>query len=113
MSKNDDDSGLVGYLRHPWTAVTAGFGLLGQSLGVVDPLALLDAGMAFVIGSVDLWYPLLSVLRRLGGVVEFIPTALAENLFVVGALVYAAYLVVTIADSWTDYIKQRFNRKNS
>lgn len=113
MSDRDDDGGLDDWLRHPWASVSAGLGLAGHGLGVVDPVGLLGGVFSIVVGTAGTWFPLLGVIRHLGGLVAFIPAALAENAFVVGGLLYASYLALTLVGSWTDRLRQLLKRDTS
>jgi hypothetical protein len=109
-----DDRGFLGRLiRHPWTTVVGGLGLAGQSLGVVDPLGLTMGLATMITSTAGTWFPLLGVLKGLGGMVAWIPTSLAEQAFIVGAVLYAGYLALSLFDSWTDRINDILNRNNS
>ena len=114
MSDKDDDRDVIArWLHHPVASVTAGLGLAGQGLGMVDPIGLLGGVMSMVVGTAGTWFPLLGILRTLGGFVAFIPAGLAENAFVAGGLLYASYLALTLFDSWTDRLKQLLKRNKS
>lgn len=113
-SQEDSDRGLLGRLIHnPWTTVVGGLGFAGQSLGVVDPVGLAMGLTTMITSTAGTWFPLLGVLKGLGGMVAWIPTSLAEQAFIVGAVLYAGYLVLSLFDSWTDRINDILNRNKS
>jgi hypothetical protein len=114
QAESSDDRGLLRrFIRSPWATVAGGLGLAGQGLGVVDPLGLAGGVLSLFIGTADLWFPLLNMFRRLGGIVAWVPASLSEQLFVAGVVVYGGYLVLTLVDSWTDRIKQLLKRNKS
>lgn len=113
MTREDDDGDLIDWLQHPWASLTAGLGLAGHGLGMVDPVSLLGAVFSMIIGTAGTWFPLLGILRHLGDLVAFIPAVLAERAFVAGGLLYAGWLALTLVDSWTDRFNQILKRYKS
>jgi uncharacterized protein (DUF697 family) len=94
-------------VRHPLAAVSAGVGLISQGLGFLDPVLGLVGGLLAAVGSTaGTWFPLLGVLSTLGEGLAFIPAATVNNLFLVGAVVYALYL----SDSLVEKLNDQFNR---
>lgn len=112
--RDDDDRGFLATLvYHPYTAVTTALGVTGQSLGVVDPFGLLVGLADMVMSTAGTWFPILGAMRHLGGLVGFVPAGLAEQAFVVGAVIYVAYLSLTLADAWLARLKELLKRNKS
>jgi hypothetical protein len=93
-----DDSRLVRLIKHPWTMFTTGIAALVQGFGLADPFGM-AVGLIHVLGATaGTWFPLLGVLNAIGGLVEVIPKAAMQTLFIVGAVIYALFLSDKLID---------------
>lgn len=92
-SKKKEGRGrFAAFLQHPWTALTTGFGAIASGFGFIDPFALVGT-LAHLVGTTaGTWFPMLGVLRGLGGTVAAIPSSLTTTAFVTGAALYLVYL---------------------
>lgn len=94
-------------LRHPLTAVSSAIAMVGHLFGFLDPLFGLAGSVLAIVGATaGTWFPLLGVLSSLGEGLAFIPAAAMNNLFLVGAVVYAAYL----SESLWEKIEKKLKR---
>lgn len=91
-----DDRDLGYWLTHPVAAVATIATATAGSVDMIEPV------FAFLTATVTTWFPLLSTLRSIAGVVPSLPTGLFEQLFLIGALAYAGVLVADLINNATD-----------
>jgi len=91
-----EDRDLGYWLTHPAAATAAVATAMVGSVDMIEPL------FAFLTATVTTWFPLLSTLRSVAGVVPSLPTGLFEQLFLIGALAYAGILVADLINNATD-----------
>jgi len=93
---SDRDRSLVWYLTHPGAMLGAVATVLVSSVDLVEPLVVM------LTTTVSTWFPLLSTLNSIAGIVPELPARLFQKLFLAGAVAYVVILVGQLISDLTN-----------
>jgi len=95
-------------LRHPVSAVSAGFGLVTHGAGMLD--ATISAVIGLIGATAGTWFPLLGLMNQAAAFIAWIPKGVTSTVFVAGIAVYALYLGDSLLEQIQKYLDKRFKK---
>lgn len=90
---------LTEVLTGPWAVGSAVVTLLAGVLGVLDPL------IQIVTATTGTWFPIAATVSAVAPLVEWIPTNLATQAFVVAAFIYIVVLLDRFAERAVEVLR--------